>query len=165
MGSKPGSKLKNRAISNKLTYSFSSLDEVRTTGNDEATYEWNRHNDREYQHFLSSINEAKTNSKPRDTPKFGQRDDKDSNEKESCQGQHQLELLDDEELLPAQQPSPPSDTLPQPLIAELSSLEECMLPTNVRQNDGQDDQESHNETINKTTVDANGYWGDTPKCG
>ncbi len=53
----------------------------------------------------------------------------------------------------------------QPLIAKLLLLEECMPPTNVRQNDGQDDQEAHNKKINKTTVDANGYQGDTPKYG
>jgi hypothetical protein len=70
-GSKLGRNLKNRAIFNKLKYSSSSLDDTRTTGNDEATYKWNIHSHSEYQHFLSLINEATTTSKLGETPKFG----------------------------------------------------------------------------------------------
>ncbi len=80
-GSKLGRNLKNRAIFNKLKYSSSSLDDTRTTGNDEATYKWNIHSHSEYQHFLSLINEATTTSKLGETPKFGWRDDKDDNKK------------------------------------------------------------------------------------
>jgi hypothetical protein len=70
MGSKLGSKLKNRGIFNKLKFSSSSLDDRRMTGNDEVAYEWNIHNGSEYQYFLSLINKATTNSKPGDEPKI-----------------------------------------------------------------------------------------------
>ena len=107
------------------------------------------------------IDEAATHTanKPGDTPKCGRNDDRDGEKK------HQLESLDDEELLPAQQLSSSSHMLPQPLTAELSSSGECTPPTNVGRNDGQDDQESRKKQINETTSDTNNNREDTPKCG
>ena len=97
--------------------------------------------------------------------KRGRGDDMDGNEEESCQGKHQLESLDDEELQPAQQTSSSSDVFPQPLTAELSTLEECTPPTNVGRNDGQDDQESRKEQIDQAATHTDNEPGDTPKCG
>jgi len=164
-----GRKLKNGAIFSKLKFSSSSPDDVKTTGNEEASYEQDIRNDSEYQyqHFLSLINEttSDTNNKPGDTPKCGREDDKDDNEEESCHGKHQLELIDDEELLPTQQPSLPSDVFPQPLTEELSSSEECTPPTNVGRNDEQDGEQSLVEQLDEDTTDTSKNLGDMPKCG
>ncbi|KAL3761539.1 hypothetical protein ACHAW5_003087 [Stephanodiscus triporus] len=156
MGSKLGSKLKNRPIFSKINYSSSSPDD------EEKSNEQDTSNDSGYQNFLSLINEATadTNNHPGATLKGGICDDKDGDgdgdEGKSCHEECQLESLDDGKLLPAQQTFRPLHMPSQPLAAELSSEEEdCTPPATV--------DEGSLKELTETTTDKNNNPGVTHK--
>jgi hypothetical protein len=158
MGSKLGSKLKNKAIFGKINHPPShGRDVVKVTENETGANEQDTSIDSGYERFLSLMNESTTetnNDQGGDTATCGKDDGKDDNEERSCQTHHQVQLVEDENMLPASQLSPPSCSLPQPPDSELSVEEEDIPPNNAGNLDGKYYCESCNVECDEATSDG-----------